>query len=282
MRLTSPSPPINGLQLILSLVRLRAASPSGEGFCERNCLAYQTYLTEYAYALGSSLLLLLLGLVTRRLLVDNFGPQITTASQVVSQLFNFFSIAEFGVGSVISYRLYEQIAAKNEEKISKYMSMYEWATASSAWSLRGWRSSARRPCGGSCPTCPPPRHTRSTAERYFNAVSYFLITRRLMYTCTQQGYRCTQIDFCCNVLTSLAKIAVSLWFPNYVLYFSVTIFFNVTANLLIARRFRRIFPTYTTLRSRSTTLKTSAFSTICGTFWYTACPTPSTARPTPS
>ena len=74
-----------------------------------------------AYALGSSLLLLLLGLVTRRLLVDNFGTQVTTASQVVSQLFNFFSIAEFGVGSVISYRLYEQIAAKNEEKISKYM-----------------------------------------------------------------------------------------------------------------------------------------------------------------
>ena len=84
-------------------------------------------LLNMAYALGSSLLLLLLGLVTRRLLVDNFGTQVTTASQVVSQLFNFFSIAEFGVGSVISYRLYEQIAAKNEEKISKYMSMYKWA-----------------------------------------------------------------------------------------------------------------------------------------------------------
>lgn len=112
--------------------------------------------------------------------------------------------------------------------------------------------------------------------------SYFLITRRLMYTCTQQGYRCTQIDFCCNVLTSLAKIAVSLWFPNYVLYFSVTIFFNVTANLLIARRFRKDFPYVHDVRSRSTILKTSAFSTICGTFWCTACPTPSTARPTPS
>ena len=72
--------------------------------------------------------------------------------------------------------------------------------------------------------------------------SYFLITRRLMYTCTQQGYRCTQIDFCCNVATSLAKIAVSLWLPNYVLYFSVTIFFNVMANLIIARRFKRTSP----------------------------------------
>ena len=80
-----------------------------------------------AYAVGSSLLLLLLGLVTRRLLVYNFGTQISTASQVVTQLFNFFSIAEFGVGSVISYRLYEQIAANNAEKISKYMSMYKWA-----------------------------------------------------------------------------------------------------------------------------------------------------------
>ena len=46
---------------------------------------------------------------------------------VLNKLFNFFSIAEFGVGSVISYRLYEQIAAKDIEKISKYMSMYKWA-----------------------------------------------------------------------------------------------------------------------------------------------------------
>ena len=46
---------------------------------------------------------------------------------MVEKLFTFFSIAEFGVGSVISYRLYEQVAAKDEEKISKYMSMYKWA-----------------------------------------------------------------------------------------------------------------------------------------------------------
>ena len=63
-----------------------------------------------------------------------------------------------------------------------------------------------------------------------------------MYTCTQQGYLCTRIDFFFNVLTSLAKIAVSLWCPNYVLYFSVAIVCNVCANLVIARRFRKDFP----------------------------------------
>ena len=115
-----------------------------------------------AYALGSSLLLLLLGLVTRRLLVDNFGTQVTTASQVVSQLFNFFSIAEFGVGSVISYRLYEQIAAKNEEKISKYMSMYKWAYRAVGSVIALLRCAVRPPCRGSCRTCPWPPATRST------------------------------------------------------------------------------------------------------------------------
>ena len=63
-----------------------------------------------------------------------------------------------------------------------------------------------------------------------------------MYTCTQQGYLCTRIDFCFNVLTSLAKIAVSLWWPNYVLYFSTAIVCNVCANLVIARRFNKDFP----------------------------------------
>ena len=236
---------MNGLQRTLSPhPALRATfPPRGKAFVKGTALRTKRTLLNMAYALGSSLLLLLLGLVTRRLLVDNFGPQITTASQVVSQLFNFFSIAEFGVGSVISYRLYEQIAAKNEEKISKYMSMYKWAYRVVGLVIAGLALIGAAALRWIMPDVPA---TTAYTVYGLNVVStlcsYFLITRRLMYTCTQQGYRCTQIDFCCNVLTSLAKIAVSLWFPNYVLYFSVTIFFNVTANLLIARRFRKDFP----------------------------------------
>ena len=217
--------------------------PRGKAFVKGTALRTKRTLLNMAYALGSSLLLLLLGLVTRRLLVDNFGPQITTASQVVSQLFNFFSIAEFGVGSVISYRLYEQIAAKNEEKISKYMSMYKWAYRVVGLVIAGLALIGAAALRWIMPDVPAATaYTVYSLNVISTLCSYFLITRRLMYTCTQQGYRCTQIDFCCNVLTSLAKIAVSLWFPNYVLYFSVTIFFNVTANLLIARRFRKDFP----------------------------------------
>lgn len=196
-----------------------------------------------AYALGSSLLLLLLGLVTRRLLVYNFGTQISTASQVVSQLFNFFSIAEFGVGSVISYRLYEQIAARNEEKISKYMSMYKWAYRAVGLAIAVLALLGAAALPWIMPDVPlSTGYTVYALNVVSTLCSYFLVTRRLMYTCTQQGYLCTRIDFCFNVLNSLAKIAVSLWFPNYVLYFSVAIVCNVCANLVIARRFRKDFP----------------------------------------
>ena len=196
-----------------------------------------------AYALGTSFLLMLLGLATRRLLVFNFGDEITRASQVVEKLFTFFSIAEFGVGSVISYRLYEQVAAKDEEKISKYMSMYKWA-----YRAVGLLICALAAVGAAAlPWIMPGADLRVIYTVYgLNTLStlssYFLVTRRLMYTCTQQGYICTRIDFCFNVLTYLLRIAISLWWPNYVLYFGVTILLNTAANLTVAWRFRRDFP----------------------------------------
>ena len=196
-----------------------------------------------AYALGSSLLLLLLGLVTRRLLVYNFGTQISTASQVVSQLFNFFSIAEFGVGSVISYRLYEQIAARNEEKISKYMSMYKWAYRAVGLAIAVLALLGAAALPWIMPDVPlSTGYTVYALNVVSTLCSYFLVTRRLMYTCTQQGYLCTRIDFCFNVATYLARIAISFWWPDYVLYFGITIVFNTCANLVVARRFRKDFP----------------------------------------
>ena len=201
-------------------------------------------LLNLFYSLGSSVIVLLLGLVTRRLLVFRFGNDITTASQVVEQLFNFFSIAEFGVGSVISYRLYEQIAANNTEKISKYMSMYKWAyrAVGVVICLLSGVGALALPW-----IMPGVADLRAAYTVYaLNALStlssYFLITRRLMYTCTQQGYVCTRIDLGFTIATYLARIAVALYAPYYVLYFGVNIVCNTAANLVIAARYKRDFP----------------------------------------
>lgn len=200
-------------------------------------------ILNLATTMVSSLILLLLGLVTRQLLVTNFGDTVAGASTVVEKLFNFFSIAEFGVGSVISYRLYEQIAANDNEKISRYMAMYKWAYRAVGVVI----CLLAGVCAAALPWIMPYEDMPTVYTIYFLNVlstlsSYFLVTRRLMYTCTQQGYICTRIDLCFNIAAYLARIAVALWLPNYVLYFGVTILFNTAANLTVALRYRRDFP----------------------------------------
>ena len=200
-------------------------------------------LLNLAYALLSSVVVLVLGLITRKLLVVNFGPTVSGAASVVEKLFTFFSIAEFGVGSVISYRLYEQVAARDTEKICKYMSMYKWSYRAVGVVI----CLLALLCALALPWIMPGETMSTVYTIYFlNVVStlssYFLVTRRLMYTCTQQGYLCTRIDLCCTIFNYLARIAVARWLPNYVLYFSVSIVTSVTANLIIARRYRRDFP----------------------------------------
>ena len=51
-----------------------------------------------------------------------------------------------------------------------------------------------------------------------------------------------RIDFCFNVANYLARIAIALWLPNYILYFGVSILFNTGANLVVAARYKKDFP----------------------------------------
>lgn len=205
-------------------------------------------LINLAYTLGSSLIMLLLGLITRRLFVINFGDFIPGTVSVVEKLFSFFSIAEFGVGSVISYHLYEQIAAKDAHKTSLYMSLYKWAYRCIGFAITV--------IALVCALFLPVFITENGQEGadmgiaysvyFLNLLStlttYFLVTRRLMYTCTQRGFVCTRIDLACSICTYLARIAIALCIPNYILYCGVAILFNTLANLVIARQFRKDFP----------------------------------------
>ncbi len=203
-------------------------------------------LINLVYTLGQSLVLLLLGLVTRKLFVTNFDAFVPGYSDTINNIFNFFSIAEFGVGSVISYRLYEQIAAKDIDRISRYMSLYKWAYRA----IGAFIALMAVICAFFLPLLVVQEQEPDWLMVYgiyamtalSTLSSYFLVTRRLMYTCTQQGYVCTKIDLGFNVATSLAKIAIALWIPNYFLYFGIQILFNTLANVVVARRYRKDFP----------------------------------------
>ena len=196
------------------------------------------------YTLGSSLVLMVLGMITRSLFVNVFGAEIPGYAGAIEKIFSVFSVAEFGVGGVISYRLYGQIAAKNIGQIAKYMSLYKWIYRLIGVAICVMALVLMPFLPLLVPDAPDMGVVYSiyVLQMLATISSYFLVTRRLMYTCTQQGYICTRMDLGFNVATYLIRIAIALWLPNYILYFAVTILFNTMANVAVAWRYRRDFP----------------------------------------
>ena len=199
-------------------------------------------LLNLAYTLGSSLVILLLGLVTRRLLVYNFGESIAASATVVDKLFNVFSIAEFGIGNVISYRLYEQLAANNAEKIGLYMSLYKWAYRAVAAAITVMAVLFGLALPFIMPDTPLGTIYLVYGLHYLATISgYFLVTRRLLYVCSQQGYICSRIDLFATIASFSLRIVVALNWPYYTLYYGVNIACNVLSNLVINWRYKRDF-----------------------------------------
>ena len=197
------------------------------------------------YAVLFSIVSMTLGLATRNLLVNTFGGLIAGYAGTIEALYNFFSIAEFGIGGVISYRLYETIGAKDVERTCKYMALYKWAYRVVAGII--FLISVAGIFFLPLLIVDPATNWRDVYTLYLlisisNLSGYFLATRRLMYTCTQQGYVCTKIDIVFDTATSFAKIGIALFCPHYVLWYTVPIVLGITANLIVGWRYKRDFP----------------------------------------
>lgn len=197
------------------------------------------------YSLGAALVLLLLGLITQKLFLNNFDIAMPGYTHTIERMFRFFSVAEFGVGGVISYRLYEQIAAKDNEQISKYMSLYKWAyraialvvlalAVAVAFLLPLLYAAERENL--------PSIYMVYLLQTLSTLSNYFLVTRRLLYTCSQQGYKCVRTDLCFNILDSLGRIAVAKLYPKLWLYLGVKVACTTLANVVIGLRFKKDFP----------------------------------------
>lgn len=84
----------------------------------------QKALKNIVTAVGSYLLLLVLGLVVRRLLLHRFDTELVGYDSLLSNIFTWISVADLGVQGSFSYRLYQAFAANDRDRISKLLGMY--------------------------------------------------------------------------------------------------------------------------------------------------------------
>lgn len=202
-------------------------------------------LRNSAYSLISFALVGGIVFVVRKAFLVYLPVELLGVEGLFSNLVGILSLAEMGISSVISYNLYREIAAGNQNEINILLNIYRYVYAA---------------IGGLVAVVgialffflPFIVQDTSVDWGYIQLVyaiqiatvliSYFLAYKRTLLTADQKDYISIRIDTYCSVANNLFRIIAIVAFQSYVLYAVSALFFNFLANVLIVRRVNRSYP----------------------------------------
>lgn len=188
---------------------------------------------------------LLLQFVNRRVFVMFLDIEYLGYQTLFSNVFSLLSVAELGIGNIISFHLYKEIVEKNEEEIGKLMYLYKWLYRIVAVFVLAAGT-------GCCFLLPYFVRDARAGWTYLYLVyfiqlagvvlGYFLSYRRTIYIATQQEYKCVQIDLYANIAIQMLQLGLLAVFRNYILYLCLQVSITIAANVIIAGKTSKEFP----------------------------------------
>jgi O-antigen/teichoic acid export membrane protein len=156
-----------------------------------------------------------------------------------ADIFSILSFAELGIGSVILYNLYREVALNNEEEIAKLMLIYKYiyriigcvvaiigfvifflleyiiVDNVSDWSFV----------------------RLIYAIQLIGVISgYFFAYKRSLYIANQKEFVCVKIDTISNIIGQILRILVLIAFKNFIFYLIINVLQNLMTNLIIAKK----------------------------------------------
>lgn len=182
---------------------------------------------------------LILSFVGRKIFVLFLDVEYLGYQSIFGDVFSLLSVADLGLGSIISFHLYKEINRNDENEIGRLMYLYKWMYRIVACLVSV--------VGVGC-CCLIPCYVRDAKVGweyllciYFMQLigivsGYFLSYRRTIFIATQQEYRCVRIDLFTAILIQIAQIVSLALFQNYLLYLFLHILTSLVSNLIIARK----------------------------------------------
>lgn len=206
------------------------------------------------YAVGNSLASIffsvtgmLLHFIIRRFFVYAFGLEVLGYNATFNSVFGMLNLAELGVGTAITYKLYEPIAKKDNKTVNAYIYLYRGLYRGIGLFVLAV---------GLCIVPILPIILKSTYDKLLylaiiyclqlmsTVTTYFFSYRRIILTVEQRNYVNTAIDWICLIVTSGLQLICMVWLKNYYLYLLVLIFQVVISNLIISSYCRCFYPQF--------------------------------------
>lgn len=191
------------------------------------------------------ILTLFLQFINRRVFVMFLDIEYLGYQSVFGNIFSILSVAELGIGGIISFHLYREIVIDNKKEIGKLMYLYKW----------GYRIIAAVVTVLGIVTCIFVPYIVKNSSRsvgylyivYFLQLAsviagYFLSYRRTIYAADQKEYVIVEIDLFANVIVQVIQLGLLVIFKNYLLYLAIQLSIVFFANVLIMLRSNKDYP----------------------------------------
>ena len=188
---------------------------------------------------------LILQFAGRRIFVIFLDIEYLGYQSLFSNVFSLLSVAELGVGGIISFHLYKELVNNNQEEIGKLMFLYKWV----------YRVIAAVVLVAGLICVPFLRYIVKTQSADWNYIyliyalqlgsvvfGYFLSYRRTIYIANQREYKCVLIDLGVELAVFIVQTIELIVFGSFILYLSIQLTGKLLSNTIIAAFTDRDYP----------------------------------------
>lgn len=190
-------------------------------------------------------LMLFLQFINRRIFVMFLDIEYLGYQSVFGNIFSIFSVAEMGIGAIISFHLFHEIVTDNKQEIGKLMYLYKWIYRIIALVVAVL---------GLAVSVFVPHIIRGTNKNahylymvYFlqlvsTVAGYILSYRRTIYVVDQKEYKTVEIDLFVNIIVQTIQLSLLAVFKNYLLYLVIQLSTTVFTNVAVLYKTNKEYP----------------------------------------
>lgn len=191
----------------------------------------------------NQIVVILLGLISRRVMIDSVGVQYLGINGVLENVFTIISLAESGIGVAMVYSLYKPLAEKDEHVIKGLMQFYK----KSYHILAAFTLCAGLAMIPFLDIFLKGNTVNNTMIIYFlflfQAVTSYLFTYKVsLNNADQNQYIVTIINTISQTIVLILKIAILYFWKNYIVFLSIDVLFNLIRNLTISHIVDKMYP----------------------------------------
>ena len=196
--------------------------------------------------LGSKLIELPLGFLTRTIFISTLGAEYLGINSVFTSLISMLSLADLGIASAISYYLYKPVAENNIPQIKSYMEFYKKSYRLIGVTILFF---------GLCLIPFMDKFINLNPNIEINIYLIFILFllnsvfsylffayRRIIISVNQKGYTLNLVNTIFYIINSLTTIYILLNYKNYVLCLIVNGTILIVQNICISILVGKVFP----------------------------------------